>query len=221
MYRRLNARQESGPHVYTFSAKIERRSQSLAVCKTSRSNERDGQRLPRPGKQDEVRDVRLSDMASTLESINTQEVDTKLNSTLCMPYGRALVQDDAWWTRSLELLDHWAWTIACRLNYAYTLFDHNPRVGRVVWWVQGGKKSNVYAERFLSHSLAASDFLSQVFRRRLCESCELGRSDLRRTVEGIRTNVRYRGHPHCSLHSPALRNLPIAYHLVLPGLVVR
>lgn len=155
---RFDCAHKSGSHVDTLGSKGQGCSKPLAICEASRGNERNFQGLPSPTEKDEVRDIRLSDMARTLKAVDTQEIYAKLYGTLSVLDGGAFVEDNS--VGSLQLLDDRAGTVSRRLDNPNSLVDNYLCVCAVVRWVYGREKSDVDAKRLVGHGLASSDFLS-------------------------------------------------------------
>ena len=64
--RSLDGAQEAGTHVDTARAETQSCGEPLPIGEAARGNEGNLERLPRPAEQDEVCDVRLSDVASRI-----------------------------------------------------------------------------------------------------------------------------------------------------------
>lgn len=172
MNRRLNRAHKPRAHIDPLSAQTQRSSKSLPVRKPTRSNKRHRHRLPRAGKQDEVRNIALAHMTGTFKPINAQKVHTQLHRTQSMPNRRTLVQNHTRRVRLLQHLDHRARTIARRLHNPDAFLNHHAGVGAVVWRHHGGQESDVDAEGEFGHGSRAADFFAQVFGRGLREGCE-------------------------------------------------
>lgn len=168
--RRLNGTHEPGAHVDTLSSQAQRRSETLSICESTGGNKGDLERLSRSAQQNQVGDIRLANVASTLEAIDAQEIHAKFNGALSMSDRRALVQDNG--VHLLQLLDDRAGGVAGRLDNLDSFVDDDLCVGAVVRRVYRGEQRDIYAEGLRGHGLGLADLFAEVLGRGLCEGCE-------------------------------------------------
>lgn len=169
--RGLNGAHESGTHVDTLSTKSQRSSQALAVGESTRSDERHTEFLACTAEKDEIGDVVFTNVTGTLESVDGEEVHTKLHGRLGVPNGRALVQNDD--TGLLQLSDHRSWVVSGGLDDLDSFINDDLRVGSVVGGDHGWEEGQVHAEGVLGHGATSADFFAKVFGGRLGEGSEL------------------------------------------------
>lgn len=161
---------EPSSHVDAFSAQAQSGCKTLPICETSRCNERHIDGLSGSAKENEVGDIRLANVASTLEAVNAQEINAKLDRALRMSDGGTLVEN--YDTNSLQHLDDWARRVSSRLDNLNSLIDNHLCVRAIIRGVYRRKESNVDTERIVGHGPASSDFFSEIFGSWLCEGSE-------------------------------------------------
>jgi len=142
----------------------------LSICKASGGNEWHLERLSSSTEEDEIRNIRLADVPSTLEAIDAQEINTKLDGTLCVTNGGTLVEYNC--ANSFQLFDNWSGAVPGGLDNSDTFVDSHLCICSIIRCIHGWKKCNIDTKRLIGHGLAFSDFLSKVFWGRLCESSE-------------------------------------------------
>jgi hypothetical protein len=168
---RLDGAHEPRTHVDTTRSQGQRSSQTLTICEASRCDERHTKRLSSFTQQDEVGDVGLANMTGALEAIDGQKVNTKLDRGLCMPDGRALMQNGR--TSSFQLLDHRPRAVSCRLHNVDLLLDYHVSVCGIIRRNHGGKEGQVNPEWVLGHGSASANLFAEVFGRGLRECGQL------------------------------------------------
>ena len=137
MDRRLDRAHEAGTHIDALGPKRQRGREPLTVGEAAARDEGHAadEALPGAGQQDEVRDVRLADVAGALEAVDGEEVDAELRGAQRVPDRGAFVQDHA--AGGLQLPDHGARTVAGGFHDADPGVDDGLRVGVVVWGLKG------------------------------------------------------------------------------------
>lgn len=155
----LDGSHESRTHVGAASTEQQSRSQAVAIGETTAGNEGNLEGLTSPTQQDEVGDVALANVAGALEAVDGEEIDAELDGALGVADGGTLVEDDD--AGFLELLDHRAGGVACRLDDLDALVNNGLGVRAVVGRNHGGEKGDVDGEGLLGETAAAADFVAE------------------------------------------------------------
>lgn len=133
----LDGAHEPGTHVDATSAEDKRSSETEAVSEASRGDKGDLEGLAGAAEQDEVCNVAFAHVASTLEAVNRQEINAQLHGALCVSDSRAFMEDDD--AGFLQLRNHGARRVACRLYNLDPFVDDRLRVRAVVGGHHGGQ----------------------------------------------------------------------------------
>lgn len=206
---RFDGAHEPRAHVDTARSESHRTGKTIPIREATTGDERYSQRLPRAREKDEVRNVRLADMAGALEPIDGQEVDAHLHAALRVSDGRALVQhDEAVVFEHLDdILDQ-----AGGLDDLDAFIDDDLGVLLVWRRVDGRQDSQVAGEGLRSHGAAFSNLLPQVVWGWLGETGELWWSVSARQGVDSQKAVRCLKLQHWKQQMLAPRILPIACH---------
>jgi hypothetical protein len=167
----LNRGHEPSPHVDALGAERQRGSEALPVGEAATGNKRDAQALTCPAEEDEVRDIRLTDVAGALEAVDAEEIDAEFDGRLRVADCGAFVQN--YTAVGFEQFDYGAGTIACGLDDLDALVDADLGVFAVWGCVHRGEEGDIYAEGVRGHGLCFADLFAQVFGGGLCEGSEL------------------------------------------------
>lgn len=103
-------------------------------------------------------------LPSAFETVDAQEINTKLHRRLSMSDGGALVEDDD--ASLLELADDGTGRVASSLHDLDTLINDNLGVSLVVGGNKGRQKSDVDGEWPRRQLLALANFLTETLRFR-------------------------------------------------------
>ena len=161
---RLHGTHESRTHVNPTSTQTERCSEGSAIRHATGSDIRDSfarlwvdELFSRTVEQNKVWNVVFSDMATTFEAVDAEEVHTHFDCGDGVADGSAFVEDDT----------------ACGLEFGDVLFDQTGRLDNLdalvddclsvlaVWWrVDGGQNCEINSERFVCHFSCLRDLLS-------------------------------------------------------------
>ena len=196
MDRRFDCAHEPCSHVDPFCAQTQRCSETLPVCKTTRSYERNDERLSCPAEEDEIGNVRFPDMTGALKSIDGQKVNAELDCRLSVADCGAFVQDYA--VSGFELFDHRSWAVSRSLDNLDPFFDDCFSVSMVVRRYKGGEEGKVDSKWVLSHCSTSPNFPPKIFWRRLSQSCDLDYGSMMH-FESIWTQntIQFPVHLHC------------------------
>lgn len=161
---RLLGAHEPGAHVDAARAQAHGRGQAETVGEATRGDEGRLEGLSGFAEEDEIRQVALAYMPCTLEAVNAEEVNAKLDGALSVTDSSALVQDSD--AGLLQLRDDGTRRVARRLDDTNPLVNDSLRVGAVVGWYDGGQKRDVDGERFRGQCSAAADLVAESGGRR-------------------------------------------------------
>ena len=132
----------------------------MPVCETARGYEGGLEALPRPGQEDEIRNVTLAHVPGAFEAVNGEEVDAEVYGALRVPDRGAFVQDGA--AGGFQLLYDGAGGVASCFDDGDAGVYDGLGVAVVVGWDEGGEQGQIYAEGAVGHGFAALDLGEEV-----------------------------------------------------------
>lgn len=161
------------------------------------------------------------DLPCAFESIYGEEIDTELDSALCVPDRGAFVEDNG--ASLLQLGNNRTRAVTSGLDYLDALVDDDLGVGGIVWWYKSRQQCDIDAKGVFGHVSTPPNFISQILGCRLGESCEDTQASRVRNSSGQLSisNVLHATLYDRNLDAQAARQLGVERHLrVMTGRLV-